>query len=299
MGIKKASALTATSTSTLSAGGASTGPAFITATSNGTVTTFGNYTIHTFLSSGTFTVTAGINKAIEYLIVAGGGGGTSGGGTNGPGSGGGAGGFIESYAGQVFGSDFSGPRIFVNKDDVFTITIGAGGTNMSTSPSAANKGVNSSIVGSVYSATALGGGSGGASSYYSQSQHCNGGSGGGGNGSSNNFPYSAAGIAVAKPRQGYDGLDTTSGASGGGAGGSGTAGQNDGINSGGPGRASSITGSSVTYAKGGHGSFNTSAAPVVGPANSGQGGGAGTSFSGGSVGKNGGSGIVIIRYLFQ
>ena len=40
----------------------------------GTVTTSGNYTIHTFTSSGTFEVTSGTGS-VEYLIVAGGGGG--------------------------------------------------------------------------------------------------------------------------------------------------------------------------------------------------------------------------------
>src|SRR6056300_605883 len=40
----------------------------------GTITTSGNYTIHTFTSSGTFQVTAG-SKNIEVLVVAGGGGG--------------------------------------------------------------------------------------------------------------------------------------------------------------------------------------------------------------------------------
>ena len=62
------------------------------AASGGTVTTSGDYKIHVFTSSGTFTVTtagnaAGSNSA-EYLIVAGGGGG-------GQSGGGGAGGYLD------------------------------------------------------------------------------------------------------------------------------------------------------------------------------------------------------------
>ena len=52
----------------------------------GTITTDGNYTVHTFTSSGTFTVTSGSGN-VEYLVVGGGGGG----GTGSAGGGGGAG----------------------------------------------------------------------------------------------------------------------------------------------------------------------------------------------------------------
>jgi len=300
MGYARTGAQSLVATSTTNPVGSSSAPVLVAAL-GGTITYSGNYAIHTFLSSGTFTVTSGSSSVIEYLIIAGGGGGGDGGSTNAGGSGGGAGGFIESYVGQIFGSDFSGPRIFVNKDDVFTITVGAGGTKItsgSAATSTANKGVNSSIVGSVYSAIAYGGGSAMGSGYYPYGQYANGGSGGGQNNLGSNFPYPAPGIGVASPRQGYDGGDS-SGSGGGGAGSRGKNGQDLGANSGGDGRASSISGSSVTYAKGGPGSFNTGTAPVVAPANSGQGGGAGTSFSGGSLGLNGGSGIVIIRYLYQ
>ena len=50
-----------------------TAAAFIAAT-GGTVTTSGNYKIHTFTSSGTFTVTsAPSGKYIDFLVVGGGG----------------------------------------------------------------------------------------------------------------------------------------------------------------------------------------------------------------------------------
>ena len=52
-------------------------PAYITAT-GGTITTSGDYKIHTFTSSGTFTVSAIGNQygsnSLEYVVVAGGGG---------------------------------------------------------------------------------------------------------------------------------------------------------------------------------------------------------------------------------
>jgi len=58
---------------------------------------------------------------------------------------------------------------------------------------------------------------------------------------------------------------------------------------GGGGRVSTITGSSVTYARGGAGGSNYS----VGEANTGNGGSTGTTAPSGA----GGSGIVVIRYF--
>ena len=47
-----------------------------TAATGGTITTDGDYKVHTFTTSGTFTVTeAGTNAEVEYLVIAGGGGG--------------------------------------------------------------------------------------------------------------------------------------------------------------------------------------------------------------------------------
>ena len=57
------------------------GPAFITAT-GGTITTVGDYKVHSFTSSGTFTVTIGTDPTngnkVEYLVLGGGGGGPKG-----------------------------------------------------------------------------------------------------------------------------------------------------------------------------------------------------------------------------
>ena len=58
--------------------------------SGGTETTYGDYKVHTFLTSGTFTVTSAGN--IDVLVVAGGGGGTGSG--NRWGGGGGVGGLV-------------------------------------------------------------------------------------------------------------------------------------------------------------------------------------------------------------
>ena len=55
-----------------------------TAASGGTVTTSGSYTIHTFTSSGTFTIIAS-SLTVEYLVVAAGAGGGGGGGGGGAG----------------------------------------------------------------------------------------------------------------------------------------------------------------------------------------------------------------------
>jgi len=72
--------------------------------SGGSESTSGNYKIHTFTSSGTFTVSSAGNAAgsntVDYMVVAGGGGGGAGQRNDPsetlPGGGGGAGGFRES-----------------------------------------------------------------------------------------------------------------------------------------------------------------------------------------------------------
>ena len=51
-----------------------TGTTYTVAT-GGTITTDGDYKVHTFNSSGTFTVTTAGTAGVEYLIIAGGGGG--------------------------------------------------------------------------------------------------------------------------------------------------------------------------------------------------------------------------------
>ena len=81
---------------------------FVAAT-GGTVTTDGDYKIHTFTISGTFTVTTGGD--VEVLIVAGGGGGSAGGG--------GGGGLIHRDTFAVI-------------PNAYSIAVGAGGTGGNT-----------------------------------------------------------------------------------------------------------------------------------------------------------------------
>ena len=236
------------------------GPKFYEAT-GGTVTTDGNYKVHSFTSSGTFSVSVvpvdPSSAELDYLIIAGG----ASGGAN-SGSGGGAGGrlFLENYTGITSTGDI-------------TVTVGAGGAG-TTSYGRGNNGANSVF----NSITATGGGAGGG--WTSASSHQTGSDGGSGGGSSNN---QAGGSGISG--QGNDGGSASGygGATGGGAGADG--------DNGGAGVADSITGSSVTRAVG------ASHTAGVGDANTGNGGGR---WSSGSIlSQAGGSGIVIIRYKFQ
>ena len=110
--------------------------------SGGNITTSGSYRIHTFNSSSTFNVPAGLSTTAEYLIVAGGGGG----GADNSG-GGGAGGMLTGST-----------SISTNS---YSVVVGGGGSGSGPSggdsgPYATN-GANSSALG----ITAIGGGRGG------------------------------------------------------------------------------------------------------------------------------------------
>ncbi len=121
----------------------------------GTITTSGAYTIHTFTSSGTFTVSSAPTGAtVEYLIVAGGGGG---GGYIG--GGGGAGGFRTGSGYSVTAQSY-------------VVTVGAGG-NGGAGGGPGGKGGNSSFD----TIAATGGGAGGGGEGDASSH--DGGSGGG------------------------------------------------------------------------------------------------------------------------
>lgn len=241
-------------------------------------TTEGNETI-TLTSMGQ-TISATINdtsktpQSIQYLIVAGGGGGGATGGGSG-GGGGGAGGLLTST--QV-----------LTQGTALTITVGSGG-----SPS--SQGGNSSIVGTGISQTAIGGGYGGSGN------GATGGTGGSGGGGSAVAGSGGSGTAG----QGYRGGNVGSlsqgdngSAGGGGAGGAGSdASWTNTGSGGGPGVASSITGSSVTYARGGdggNGSYWNNGVGTSGAANTGNGGRGGGN---GNSGGYGGSGIVVLRVL--
>ena len=212
---------------------------------------------------------------IDFLVVAGGGGGGS------VSGGGGAGGYRTSTQ-------------TVSGGTAITVTVGDGGAGSTTAGAGGAQGSSSSISGSGLTTITSAGGGGGASD---GANGTNGGSGGGGSqvynaNRSGNTPSTS-------PSQGSDGGTGVNsgpnyGAGGGGGAsavggnGSSTAGAN-----GGAGSASSITGSSVTYAGGGGGGS------IGGGAGSGGagGGGAGSSTGTGSAGTvntgggGGGSGV--------
>ncbi|MDA8915528.1 hypothetical protein N9J01_00335 [bacterium] len=282
---------------------------FVTAT-GGTVSESGNFKIHSFTGDGCFVVSAVGNSAgsdkVDYLVVAGGGGGG-----NDHGGGGGAGGHR-----TTFPSPGCNAGAFPISTTTYPITVGAGGTAAGPSgpPGNAAPSGGDSIFSTI---TSSGGGGGG--NYPSAGG--DGGSGGGGNG-----PSGSAGSGntpPTSPPQGNDGgvgnaVGNQFSAGGGGAGAVGfNAGTGTGSGNGGNGLANSITGSSVTRGGGGGGGSN----PVRGTGGTGGGGDggspsgdstAGTANTGGggggsangpapapSVSRNGGSGIVIIRYKFQ
>ena len=210
-------------------------------------------------SSNTFSVT------IQSLVIAGGGG--AGGDAGG---GGGAGGYRNSYASETSGRNSSTETpLLISKGTNATVTVGAGGPVTGTfTPANGNNSIFSTI-------TSIGGGHGGGGGTNSSAGD-NGGSGGGG------YEYNDASGGTGTAGQGFDadrGRDE-----GGGGGGAGEAGGTDANGAGGDGLASSITGSSVTRAGGGGGGKSVSRA-----GNEGVGGAGG--------GGNGGSGVVILRWL--
>ena len=213
--------------------------------------------------------------SIEYLIAAGGGGGGTSQTGLGGGGGGGAGGMLEG-------------ALTIVRDNLYNIVLGDGGDG-----GTAGSGTNGTNGGnsSVFSLTSIGGGGG-----------CRGNSGGvgnpGGSGggggyrgytTQNNYGDGTAG-------QGYRGGGVASqSASGGGGGGAGLYGERNtgsggGIGGlGGPGKASTITGASVVYSKGGKGGEGNLA--------SGYGGGGGGKYAHSTSSYSGNAGIVILRML--
>jgi hypothetical protein len=293
------------------------------AATGGTVTTSGNFKIHTFTSSSTFTVScagsAAGSNTVDYLVVAGGGGGG-----NGLGGGGGAGGYRESsgtasgcYSVSPLGSGVAALPVSVQG---YPVTVGGGGG----AAAAGNVSTFSSI-------SSAGGGLGGQKKSGSP---VDAGAGGSGGGQRSAFPCSAnsqtpvggAGNTppVSPPQgntggRGFDGSCFSSNQGGGGGatavgfnaqGPTGT--PKAGGGNGGTGATSSINGTPTGRAGGGGGSSDnnpqgagadgggTAAHPVggAGTANTGGGGGGGQVNPCGAGGA-GGSGIVIIRYKFQ
>lgn len=228
------------------------------------------YVVHTFTTNGTFTpIESGV---IDYLIVAGGGGGG-----------------IDSYGGRGSGGGGAGGLLSGSAHSVSTtgyaVVVGNGGLGGTGGGSAGAAGAASSFD----SISAIGGGAGaGITTSGSLGGNCSiGGSGGGG--------WHAGSGAAGTSGQGNDGGTGNGGSpynggGGGGAGGAGTAG-GSGSGQGGAGIASSITGVSVTYASGGggRGSYGCN----IPAANTGGGGG-----GCGTAGKDGASGIVVIKYAY-
>lgn len=266
--------------------------ALFTVATGGTITTCGDYKIHTFTGPGTFCVSqvgncVGGPGNVDYLVVAGGG---SGGGNKA--GGGGAGGYRTSGFGPA---PLQGTALPVSVTG-YPITVGGGGTYGTCSTNNTGVSGNNSIFSTITSA-----GGGGGSGVY-----CQGLAGGSGGGQNHNIAAGpiAGNTPPVSPPQGNPGAARTS-PSDGGAGG-GATGPGTGNNSGGPGAPNSISGGAVTYSTGGaRGTGTAVPAGSPAPANSGNGGAGGNNGDPGPApvdyyyGKNGGSGIVIIRYKYQ
>ena len=266
---------------------------FTTAT-GGAVSSAAGKTIHTFTSSGAFTVSQG-TPTCEFLIVGGGGAG----GQDVAGGGGGG--------GMVEGTISIGPG-------TYAVTVGDGGSNASGPGDTPAPGGNS-VIAFPSNITAAGGGRGVGNPHFA-GQPTAGGSSGGGYPSTQSAtqPGLNPGVSGITQYGNPGGAWPSPGGNGGGGGGAGGAGV--GAN-GGIGRASSISGTSVTYAGGGDGADQPNSKggpgqnghPGGGGYNNGSpgpqphrngapgtGGGGAAGYGSWSSGGNGGPGIVIIRY---
>ena len=322
--VKLNQAAGSTPSSVLTDGVYDTDAAFISAT-GGTITTVDtNFKVHSFTGDGTFSVTAGQGSLaiVDYVVVAGGGGGASK-----DGGGGGAGGYREAKTGNngtYTASPLANPTGVQITPGNFPITVGGGGGTsplcQATSGSNASPGSNS-----VFSTITSAGGGGGGNE--DNSAGGNGGSGGGGSGGGNGPAGAGTGnTPPVSPPQGNPGGNTPGGnAPGyGGSGGGGATDPGSGNNGagnlghGGDGATNHITGSPVVRAGGGGGGSRgqggnpgpggggvggsgTSGNQTAGGANTGGGGGGGgeSGTEPQQLGRDGGKGVVIIRYKFQ
>ena len=297
----------------------------------GVITTVGEYRVHRFNSSGTFTLSSVRSGSleVEYLIVGGGGGG-------GMDMGGGGGG----------GGVLNGTTIYT--PGTYTITVGAGGTGAPAGGTNGQPGGHQfTIPATAGSASVIngyvaqGGGFGGSSyrGYTPGIAGGNGGSGGGSSGYNDNAGTFYGGTGIAG--QGNRGGNSTQAYYSGGGGGAGSAGV-DSTNrpDGGAGRRIGILGKPFFFGGGGGGgSYSLSTGGFGGlggggggalgvaeggtgglawgspggggspgtwaqtpggdgAANTGGGGGGGSHYNANNKGGNGGSGIVIIRYKY-
>jgi len=234
----------------------------------GTVTRSGGKTIHTFTSSGTFTVPANGPTEVTYLVVAGGGGGSYYGG------GGGAGGYRTGTA-------------FAVTPQGYSITVGTGGAGK-----AADSVGNAGLVSTFDTISATGGGGGGCS----PANGAAGGSGGGGGSTSTNWVGGAGNSGSYDPVEGYAGganYRFSSYGAGGGGGSSEVGHAAPDANyggAGGDGTSNSITGGAVIYAAGGGGSIRSGGTAGGAGGSSGVGGAGGNNAVGGNATANTGSG---------
>jgi len=237
---------------------------------------------------------------VEYLVIAGGGGGgeTIGGG-------GGAGGYRTNVVGATSGAGSNAESTLNLTTGTYGVTIGAAGTGYDGTGYINGTNGADSVFGSI---TSIGGSGGGG---YNIPPPTAGGSGGGAGAGSGSPSAGTAG-------QGYIGgaanANSNAGGGGGGAGAAGAANSGNTAGAGGAGLSSSINGTLTfragggggggrsgvgTHAAGGTGgggSGSTTGVGVAGTANTGGGGGGG-GYVGELAGGNGGSGIVIVRYL--
>jgi hypothetical protein len=256
-----------------------TSPIMITGLTNGTAYTFTvkahNIAGSSVASSASSSVTPAILIPIDYLVIAGGGGGGAGDGTA-QGGGGGAGG-LRSTVTATGGGGTLETALSCAKGLNFTVTVGTGGAGGASSDNgtAGSNSVFSTI-------TSVGGGRG---TYTLVGG--NGGSGGGGGSTGGGNRAGGTGT----PNQGFDGGTSFSVSPypAGGGGGAGGPGENFNNNAG-AGLAVSITGTSVTYARGGMGGTNGVSAGTANRGNGGDGVRSGAAYAGGS-------GVVILRYL--
>lgn len=263
--------------------------AMATAATGGTMSTFSNatssYTVHTFLTNGTLSVTE--SGTVTVLVVAGGGGGGYD-----RGSGGGAGGLI-------YNNSYS-----VTAGQNISVVVGNGGRHGQGGSTPPLNGENSTFG----TLNANGGGAGGSVNATTQIPAKAGGSGGGGYGQ-----IACTGGSATPAGQGNAGGNGNCAATftGGGGGGAGGVGGNGGASAGigGVGINYSINGSVFCYAGGGGSTkdggaggaavcgggagSNTGVVGVSGTNGTGGGGGGGGN---GQFGGRGGSGIVIIQY---
>ncbi len=238
----------------------------------GTVSTSSGYTIHSFTSSGTFSLLR--PATVDYLVVAGGG------------SGGATTSLVDYNTGAGGAGGYRYLTSQVLQPGSYSVVVGAGGSVEGVGTPGSDS--------SFFTTTATGGGAGG-SGGGTYVQPTSGGSGGGG-GTPGTLTGAAGNAGGYSPVEGYAGGNANSGGAGSTSGGGGGAGGAGGTPTAGPGVANSITGTSVTYATGGTGlSGGGTGSASNAAANTGNGGNAGRSQR--YVSGLGGSGIVIIRYL--